>query len=208
MPLTRGRYNATNPVWSALGQTSTTNQSDIAARTNAAWGSLFSMTDAASIAATGVSASVPVPVEYGDVITSIGFIVGATAAATATHSFVALYSGVPTTPALLAQSADNVTADGGFTASGLRTFTLASPIVITPANAPLGFVYATRCVTGGTMPTLASWGSPVAVYYQWLAAQPLFGVAAMSHGAAQLGVAAATIATPTVAATTPLVILR
>ena len=208
MPLTHGRYNVTNPVWSALGQTVNSNQSAIAARTNAAWGSLFSLTDASAITTTGVSASVPVPVEVGDVITTIGFLVGATAAATATHSFTALYSGVPTTPALLGQSADNVTADGGFTASGLRTFTLASPILITAAIAPTGFIYATMCVTGGTLPTLASWGTPAAVFYQWLSTQPLKGVAAITHGSAQNAVAAATIATPTVAATTPLVILR
>lgn len=207
MPLIRGRYNATNPVFTAFGQTGQSSQANLSARSNAAWGSLFSLTDAAAITTTGVSASIPVPVEYGDIITSIGFLVGATAAATSTHSFTALYSGIAV-PALLAQSTDNVAADGGFTASGLRTFTLATPQLITPANAPLGFIYATMCVTGGTLPTLASWGTPTAVYYQWFTAQALKGVAAITHGAAQGATAAATIVTPTVAATTPLVILR
>lgn len=207
MPLIRGRYNATNPTWTAVGQTVNVIQSDVAARSNAAWGSMFSLTDAAAIVTTGIQGSVPVPVEYGDVISKISFVVGATAGATLTQSFTALYSGVPTTPALLGQSASNVTADGGFTASGLRTFTLATPILITPANAPLGFIYASYSVTGTTMPTLASWGTPAAVYYQWLTVQPLKGVAAVTHGSAQGATAAATIATPTVAATTPLVIL-
>jgi hypothetical protein len=206
--LVRGRYNVTNPQWSGFGQTSNTTQSDIAIRSNAAWAGLYGLTDAASIITTGVMGSVPVPVEYGDVISTISFVVGATAGATLTQSITALFSGVPTTPTLLAQSTSNVAADGGFTASGLRTFTLQTPILITPANAPLGFVYAGYSVTGTTMPTLASYGSAAAVYYQWLSAQPLKGVAAVTHGSALGGTAPATIASATVAATTPLVILR
>jgi hypothetical protein len=208
--LVRGKYPVTHPIFSGLGQTALTaaTQPNIGARTNASWAGLYGLTDAAAIVTTGIMASIPVPVEIGDVITSISFAVGATAGATLTQSITALFSGVPTTPALLAQSASNVTADGGFTASGLRTFTLQTPVTITAANAPNGFVYAGYSVTGTTMPTLASFGSAAAVYYQWLAAQPLRGVAAVTHGSALGATAPATIASPTVAATTPLVILR
>ena len=164
--LVRGKYNVTNPMFSAYGQQANATQGNVALRSNAAWGSAFNLTDAAAIVTTGVQGSIPVPVEIGDVITKISFVVGATAGATLTHSFTALYSGV-TTPALLAQSADNVAGDGGFTASGVRTFTLASAVTITSAIAPNGFVYASYCVTGTTMPTLASWATAAAVYYQY-----------------------------------------
>ena len=205
--LARGRYGVTNPIHSAFGQTANSTQSDIAIRSNASWAGMCGLTDAAAIITTGVMASIPVPVEYGDVISTISFAVGATAGATLTQSITALFSGIAT-PALLAQSTSNVAADGGFTASGLRTFTLQTPILITPANAPNGFVYAGYSVTGTTMPTLASYGSAAAVYYQYLTSQPLRGVAAVTHGSALGATAPATIASPTVAATTPLVILR
>jgi len=207
--LVRGKYPVTHPTFSALGQTAVTaaTQPNIGARTNASWGSMFNLTDAASIITTGVMASIPVPVEIGDVITSISFAVGATAGATLTQSITALYSGIGT-PALLAQSTSNVAADGGFTASGLRTFTLQTPVTITAANAPNGFVYASYSVTGTTMPTLAAWATAAAVYYQWLSTQALKGVAAVTHGSAVGATAPATITSPTVAASTPLVILR
>ena len=156
-----------------------------------------------ALAATGVCNAVAVPVEVGDTISKISIFAGATAEATGTHAFAALYSGIAV-PVLLAQSADNVGA-AAIAASARFDFLLATPVVITSAIAPNGFVYASVAVTAGTVPTAASVNTPTAVSYQWYATAPLFFSA--THGSAVGGVAPATIASPAAKATTPIVVL-
>jgi hypothetical protein len=84
----------------------------------------------------------------GRVVTSITFKTGTTASTGLTHSWAAIYNGVAS-PALLAQSADNTTAE--WTVSSTRTFTGGGlPFTITAA----GFYYIALSVTvSTTMPT-------------------------------------------------------
>ena len=106
--LVRGRYPVTSPIWSLVGQLANTTQSDIAARSNGVALGLAGLADTAAALTTQVCTAVAVPVEYGDVISSVTVLVGATAAGTPTNQFAALYSGVATTPALMAQSTDGL----------------------------------------------------------------------------------------------------
>jgi len=64
-----------------------------------------------------------VPVQVGDIFNYVSFLVK-TAGGTLTHSWVALYNGVATGAALLAQSADNTTATGW--ATGAQKIALAA----------------------------------------------------------------------------------
>lgn len=203
MPLMRGGYHVTNPYKSLLG-TGAVNatQGNIPARSNLEYPIMGNPTDGA-LAATGVSFSVPIPVEIGDVITKVSILVGGQAEATGTHQFAALYSGIAT-PALLAQSADNVTAAAAG-ASARFDSTLASAVTVTAANAPGGFIYASVCFTAGTVPTALVCSIPTAVGYQWFTGGPLFLSA--THGSAQGATAAATIATPSAKAVAPIVFL-
>lgn len=83
--------------------------------------------------------------EAGDVVTSIGFVTGTTAAVTPTSGFVALYDSAG---ALLAQSADF--AATAMAASTAYTKALAAAYTIKKG----GRHYVAWCVAAGTMPTL------------------------------------------------------
>jgi hypothetical protein len=206
MPVAEGRYPQTNAHWNILGRPVNATQGNLAARTNATVFGVNAITDAAYGAGTGTSTSVPVPVEWGDVITKVSFLVGATAEATGTHAFAALYSGIATTPALIVQSTD-VTGAAALAASARFDFTLTAPTLITQALAPYGYIYATICVTATTQPTLLCVTVAAGAGYQWFTNSPLYGPTAMTHGSAQGATAAATITSSTVHAATPLVFL-
>lgn len=97
--------------------------------------------------ATGVMTSVPVYLHAGDVITSISVRSGATAAGTPTNYWFALYSNA-STPALLAQSADQTT--GAWAANTTKTLALSAPKTITES----GVYWVGVMVTATTPPTL------------------------------------------------------
>jgi hypothetical protein len=87
-----------------------------------------SITSAACvIGATGIMTSVAVPIQAGELITNITFRSGTTAADTPLNWGVALYSSA-STPALLAQSADQTTT--AWAASTTKTVALATPQLI------------------------------------------------------------------------------
>ena len=200
--LVRGKYPVTNPLFSAFGQTANASQANVALRTNAVVTGLNALTDGAALT-TAVATAVAIPVEVGDVITKVTVFVGATAAGTPTNSFAALYSGVAV-PALLGQSVSGGVA--AIAASGAFTFTLASAINVTAANAPLGFIYASVVVAATATPSLASTTVATAVAYKWFANAPL-GLGALAHGAALSTTAPATITGQTAQAVTPIVVL-
>lgn len=148
-----------------------------------------------AIAATGVELAVGVPLQAGDVVTSITFVVGGTAAATPTAGYACLRS---TTGALIAQ-----TADFGSTARAANTaytVTLASPQLITSA----GLYYVGISFTAGTVPTLAGLAVVNAVVNGAIGLSAK--VLAQTHGSAVGAVAPATVATPTTLANIPYVV--
>jgi hypothetical protein len=201
--LERGRYPLTHPLSKLFGAFNAT-QGNLALRSNAEWLGLSGVSDGA-LAATGVACAVAIPVEQGDVIKTISIFVGATAEATGTHAFAALYSG-DAVPVLLGQSTDN-TGAGAAAASGRFGFTLASGVIIANAagSAPNGFVYASIAFAAGTIPTAMSVATPTAVGYQLYPTAPLFLSA--THGSGLTTTAPATIASPAAKAVAPIVVL-
>jgi len=156
----------------------------------------FLASSSVAIAATGVAHSTAVPLQIGDLATSITFVTGGTAAATPTAGFVALYS-----PAgvLLGQSADlGSTARAANTAF---TIPLVTPVRITVS----GLYYVAISFTAGTVPTLSGLSVSNAVVNGAIGL--VAGVLAQSHGSAVGAVAPATIATPTTVATIPYLVV-
>jgi hypothetical protein len=201
--LVRGRYPVTDHFWSYLGQPVNATQSDVAQRSNLKVLGLAGGADNAAALTTQVCTAVPVPVEYGDVISKITVVVGATAAGTPTNGWAALYSGVAT-PALLAQATDITTT--AIPASAVFTYTLATAQLITPANAPQGFVYASVMSKATVVPSLAGVSVAAAVAYKWFTNGPL-GMGAVTHGSALTATAPATITGQAAQAVTPYVFL-
>lgn len=199
--LASGKYPEANPYVSLLAGLNNVVNPTVPYFSNMSYG-FGNITDGA-LAATGVGCFVPIPVDVGSVISKVSILAGATAEATGTHMFAAIYSGIAV-PALLAQSADNVGA-AAVGASARFDFTLATAQLITSALAPSGFIYAGLAVTAGTVPTAASVATPTGINYQWTTTSPLF--LSLTAGSALGATAAATIASPAAKAVAPIVIL-
>lgn len=204
MPLVRGRYPVTNPVYNYLGRPSNVTQNDLALRSNAEVFGLGGMIDGAALT-TQVMTVVAVPVQVGDTISQVQVRTGATAAATPTNSWAAVYAGnAPGNAAtvLLAQSVDAGAA--AIAASSTITFTLSTPQTVTNVNAPSGYWYVAVMVKAGTVPTLAA--IPVAA----AVAGPFFAGGATACIAASAGLttaAPAALVAGTAQANVPIVYL-
>lgn len=186
MPLVRGHYPVTNPEWSLNGSPSGTFRANMRRQDIA--GNLAALT-------TQVMLSTALYLEAGDPVTNLTFVSGATAAGTPTNWFFALYDD-SATPALLAQSADQLTA--AWAANTAVTLALASVQRITRT----GIYYAAVMVKATTVPTLAG----AAAVENAVAAGALIAgqkVLAQTSGAALTTTAPATIATPTTVVTVP-----
>lgn len=132
---------------------------------------------------TQVMTSVPIFLQAGEVVTNLSFRSGATAAGTPTNWWFALYSNAAT-PALLSQSADQLTA--AWAATTTKTLALAAAQTI-PAT---GIYWAAIMVKATTVPTLVgTLVAPAIVTGERNLSQ--------SSGAALTTTAPATIATPT-----------
>lgn len=147
---------------------------------------------------TQVMLSVAVPLQVGDLVTSITFKSGATAAGTLTNWWFALYSSA-STPALLAQTADQTST--AWAANTAKTVDLATAQRIATA----GVYYAAIMVKATTVPTLL--GANLAL--AGAAAAILSGskVLAQTSGSSLTDTAPATIASPTTIATVPYCVL-
>lgn len=154
----------------------------------------FINTDLVASLVTQVMTSVALLLEQGDVITNLTFLSGATAAGTPTNWWVALYD-TSLVPALISQSADQLTA--AWAADTAKTVALAAPYVV-PKR---GVYYAALMVKATTVPTLM--GKTTARVTASGAIVTGQVVLAQNSGAALVGVAPATIATPTTQAVVP-----
>jgi hypothetical protein len=134
---------------------------------------------------TGVMLSVALPLVAGDLVTNLTFRSATTAAGTPTNWWFALYDDAAT-PALLAQTADQLTA--AWAANTVKTLALATPQRI-PRT---GIYYAACMVTATTPPTL--FGNTLHSSAAVLSGQK---VLAQSSGSSLTGTAPATIASPT-----------
>lgn len=78
--------------------------------------------------ADGVMTAVPLALAAGDVITNLSFVSGTATSGTEANWWFALYD-TSSTPALIAQTADQATAD--FSASTVKTLALSAPYTVT-----------------------------------------------------------------------------
>lgn len=206
MPLVRGRFHETNPIWNWLGQPVNATQGNIPARSNLDYASGLALSDGAALA-SGVATAVPVPIEYGEVYSKVTVLVGATAASTPTHSWACLYS-APAAQAVPAkvgtQSTDGTTA--AIAASAAFTFTLGATYTANATDSPQGYLWVAVCVTGTAAPTLASYTLAAAVAYPWFTNSPA-KMGAVTSGSSLGASAPSTLASPAAQAVTPVVFL-
>ena len=147
---------------------------------------------------TQIMTSVAVPVEAGDVITSVTFVSATTAAGTPANWWFAAYSSA-STPVLLRQTADQLTA--AWAANTAKTLPLTSPYQVVDS----GVLYVAIHVKATTVPTLAGISLGNAAFAGALVTGQK--VLAQTSDSALVGTAPATMGTPTTVATVPLAIL-
>lgn len=188
MPLVRGKYPVTNPDWAMNGSPSGMFRAN--ARRQELAGNLSALT-------TQVMLSTAIYLESGDTVTNLTFVSGGTAAGTPTNYWFALYDD-SATPALLAQTADQLTA--AWAANTAVTLALATAQKITRT----GIYYAAIMVKATTPPTLAGYAAleNAAAAGALVAGQK---VLAQTSGAALTTTAPGTIATPTTVVNIPYV---
>jgi hypothetical protein len=146
--------------------------------------------DDVTAAATGVMLSTPLYLEEGDLVTNVTFISAATAGATITNYWFALYNPAG---ALLAQTADQTST--AWAADTVKTLPLQTAQRITRS----GLYYAAFAMAAATIPTLVGTGT---------AKPALTGEAnlAQTSGTGLTTTAPATIATPAFKRQAPLVL--
>ena len=192
------------PWHSVFGNPVQSGQTGRPGRSNLSYIGVANLTDGAA-AATGVMSCTAVPVEVGDVITTVTYFAGATAGGTMTHQFAALYSGTNVAaPPLIAQSTDTTSAAIG--ASAKFPYTLSAPVTITAAMAPNGFIYAALGITATTVPTAVGGFFVTAAEYQYISTGSPILLGGTS-GSAVGATAPATLASLTFKAAVPLVLL-
>jgi hypothetical protein len=201
--LVSARYPLDNPVDLILGRPSFGVQSNLPARSNLSYlGGLAGLSDHATVA-TKKGLFVAIQVGIGDVISKVNCLIGATEGKTGVKSFVALYSGLTggKEPALLGQSK---VAEAAIKPSKVLSEALESPVQITVANAPNGFVYAGLTVEATTINTAVSALVPTACQGEWFKG----GAEALSVSVEQkeAGIAAATFK-PVAAEVCPIIFL-
>lgn len=142
---------------------------------------------------TQVMTSVPMFLQAGDTVTNISAISGATAAGTPTNWWFALYSNAAT-PALLAQSADQLTA--AWAANTTKTLALATAQLISVTGVYWVGIHVKATAVPSLLGTVCA--PPVLAGERKLA---------QTSGSSLTTTAPATIATPTTANFAPLVVL-
>ncbi|MEV8031390.1 hypothetical protein [Streptomyces sp. NPDC086182] len=187
MPLTNGRYPAKNAQWMLAGQPGGTYRSNLDRS--------MSVSDFASLT-TQTMQSAALYLQAGDLVTSLTFKSGSTAAGTPTNWWFALYDD-SNTPALLAQSADQLTA--AWAASTAKTLALATPVAI----ARTGIYYAAVMVKATTPPSLLGAGTLAGAVSGYVTGDL---VLAQNSGASLTTTAPATIATPSAIGFVPRVV--
>lgn len=141
--LVNGAYPIKNASWLLNGQPA----ASVTLRENLPLGRLQTTSNLSALT-SGVMLSVAFPLQAGDVVTNLTFVSGATALATGTNHWFALYD-TSSTPALLRQTADQTSA--AWAANTVKTLALSSPYLVqTP-----GIYWASVMVAASTAPTLA-----------------------------------------------------
>jgi len=157
--LVAGHFPESDPMLALTGQLMNATQGNIRAFSNTDW---FGMTytDSAAGGVSAVANAVAVPVDVGAIISNVTVLSGA-AAGTITNANFQLFSGIAT-PAALGTQSTNVTSTP-FTVNTALTTALGSPVLITSAVAPKGFIYVSLGLTNSVPPSFASAATAVAI---------------------------------------------
>lgn len=201
--LVSGRYGALEPLWTMLGRPVSAKQSDIPGRSNVSFFGYGTPLDSAT-AATKKGVFAAIPVQWGDEITKITVFIGATEGKTGPVSFTALYSGISgkKEASLLGQSAKKEVA---IKPKLPLTEELEKAVLITPENAPGGWVYAGLVLEATTINTLIGTKAVAAAQKEWFAGGP--EAYAVEVTQKEAGVAEAKIKTETAVELVPFVVL-
>ena len=212
-------YPISNALTALLGGNGNTTQGNVPIHSNLYFG-MGGFADTALNAASVYN--VAVPVVPGAVVSRISILIGATAGGSMTRGWGALYTGTGSapgtagvSPVLIAQTTSGsvvsnqtlagVTGAGSATttpvASTIWSYQFATPQTITSSQAPYGFVYAAIC--GSPQNSCITMTAAAACQYLYYPTSPVAMVA--TSGSAF--VAPATMATATVVAAPPVVLL-
>jgi hypothetical protein len=186
MPLVNGRYGPKNPHWLLNGQPSGLSRESLPRH---------QVLNDGAVLTTQVMLATALPLYAGDTVSALTFCSGGTAASVPTNWWVALYDD-SATPALLGQSADQLTA--AWAANTAKTLQLASAVQI----ARTGVYYAALMVKAGTPPSLIGAATLTAAVTGFSGADKLL---TGNSGSALVGTAPATIASPSASAFAPYV---
>lgn len=168
-------------------------------------GRLAALSDQSAVLTTQVMLSVPVPLFAGDLITNIAFRSGGTAAGTPTNWWFALYD-TSTTPALIAQTADQTTtAWGTNTTMTLALATPAAGFAVPFKVQKSGLYWAAIMVKATTVPSLYCQNLGHAGFSSGLVTGQVSLV--QTSGSSLTTTAPTTIATPTATALRPYCVL-
>lgn len=177
--LVNGNYPIKNPQWLSNGQPAAVLRESLPQGRLQATGNLSALS-------TGVMLSVALPLQAGDVVTSLTFLSGGTAAGTPTDWWFALYD---PSGNLLRQTADQLTA--AWAANTPKTLALSTPYLASSA----GVFRAAVMVTATTPPTIAGLALENAAAAGVVVAGQL--ILAQTSGSGLTTLAPATIASPT-----------
>jgi|ERR1700729_98475 len=168
--LVGGRWPQYNPIDRILDLSNAT-QGNIPARSNFYFFGGSTLVDQAT-AATKKGLFVAIPVEYGDVISKVSVLVGATEGVTGVKSFVALYGGPSKAKAEATLLGQSKVAEVAIKPSKPLSESLEKSVLITTANAPFGYVYAGLIVEATTINSQLGVACPTAAQYEWFPGSP------------------------------------
>jgi hypothetical protein len=188
MPLVSGHYPSINPGWALEGSPSDIRRSNMGR---------IQVTNDYAVLTTQVMLSAAIPLQAGDLISRLTFKSGVTAAVTPTNWWFALYDD-SATPALLAQSADQLTA--AWAANTAKTLALATAQVVPRSGVYYGAIMM-KAATPVSLLGVAALADSVSGF---LAGDK---VLAQSSGSALTTTAPATIATPSAVGFVPRVVV-
>ncbi len=197
-------YPISNALTALMGGNGNLAQPNVPIKTNWSWllGNLSDVAFGSAQAGAGSVYSMAVPVSPGDVITRISLLTGAagsTPSGSVTNLWAALYTGTGSapgttgvSPSLIASGPPGSVGNGaaGSFGIGLLTrldFTLSSPVTITSAQAPFGYVYASYSLTtpagSPAASSLVSLSEASVAMYPWYSTSP-FSTCFTSNAAA------------------------
>ena len=179
-----GHYPATDAQWLLNGSPTGMFRANL--RRSEVGGNLAALT-------TQIMTAVALYLEAGDVVTNLTFCSATTAAGTPTNWWFALYS-TATTPALIAQSADQT--NTAWAANTAKTLALSAPYTV-PTT---GIYYAAVHVKATTVPTLLGASLNATASAAVVTGQK---VLANTSGSSLTDTAPSTIATPTAVGSVP-----